>query len=516
VMEFDAFISYSSTDKTAAFAVCAVLERAGIRCWIAPRDITPGGEYGAAIIDAIEQCRVMVLIFSSSANNSRQISREIERAVSKSVPVVPVRIENVVPTKSMEYFLGAIHWLDALTPPIEKHLEHLAETVKAILHVEDAARATSSNFTGGDKTDLPATGKSGLSARSERTEGNTGVASPKTSGRPNWVLAMLGIGACTVALLGGVWLYKARSPAPASPPTALASPPSTPNPSPPEPARKQAALLVPENVPFVPERERSTIRSEYLAAPDHKALAISFNRSGFITGQQDDETAKAAALENCKRATEATGTKNPCYLYAVGNTIVFTGGNPPMPPAPWFIRNPAIERPFAGKDLPLASDSTREYWERTYPKAGTPKALALSPAGRGFYYTKVASTDEGIRRALESCGYLAGVPCLIVAVDDSFVVPIPTTMKVTGFFHLSSNTMMSPEARDTLVRRFGNATNAWNGVAVGATGRAGFILNAANEQDAIDGALADCNKQDRDCRVVSLGPFLVERINSSR
>ena len=105
---------------------------------------------------------------------------------------------------------------------------------------------------------------------------------------------------------------------------------------------------------------------------------------------------------------------------------------------------------------------------------------------------------------------------MIVAIDDSFVVPIPTTMKVTGFLHLSSNMMISPEARDTLVRRLGNATNAWNGIAVGANGKAGLTVNAANEQDAIDGALTDCNKQDRDCRMIALGPFLVERVNSSK
>lgn len=71
-MAFDTFISYSSKDKTTADAVCAVLEQAGIRCWIAPRDIRPGGEYGGAIIEAIDQCRVMVLIFSSGANSSRK------------------------------------------------------------------------------------------------------------------------------------------------------------------------------------------------------------------------------------------------------------------------------------------------------------------------------------------------------------------------------------------------------------------------------------------------------------
>jgi TIR domain len=140
-MALDTFISYSSKDKTAADAACAVLERAGIRCWIAPRDIRPGQEYGHSIIEAIDQCRVMVLIFSANANDSRQIHREIERAVSKGVPIIPLRIEEVVPTKSMEYFLGAIHWLDALTPPLEKHLQQLAEAVKALLQIDIAGRA---------------------------------------------------------------------------------------------------------------------------------------------------------------------------------------------------------------------------------------------------------------------------------------------------------------------------------------------------------------------------------------
>src|SRR5215217_6279109 len=131
-MDFDAFISYASKDKVAADAACAVLEQVGVRCWIAPRDISPGREYAAAIIEAIDRCRVMVLIFSARANDSTQIHREIERAVSKGAPIVPVRLEEIAPTKSMAYFLGSIHWLDALTPPLEIHLKQLAETVKAI------------------------------------------------------------------------------------------------------------------------------------------------------------------------------------------------------------------------------------------------------------------------------------------------------------------------------------------------------------------------------------------------
>ena len=134
-MPFDVFISYASQDKLTADAACAALEGAGIRCWIAPRDVRPGGQYGAAIIDAIDSCRVMVLIFSLNANMSHQVPREIERAVSKGVPIVPFRIEEVAPTESMAYFLELVHWLDALTPPLQKHLQYLIDSVRSFLEV---------------------------------------------------------------------------------------------------------------------------------------------------------------------------------------------------------------------------------------------------------------------------------------------------------------------------------------------------------------------------------------------
>jgi adenylate cyclase len=99
---------------------------------------------------------------------------------------------------------------------------------------------------------------------------------------------------------------------------------------------------------------------------------------------------------------------------------------------------------------------------------------------------------------------------MVVTVDDVFVVPIPIKMKASGFFHVGSNEAIAPELRDILARRLGNATNAWNGIAVGANGRPGLVLNAADEQAAIDGAVSDCGRQDRNCRVIALGPFTVE------
>jgi TIR domain len=204
-MALDTFISYSSKDKTAADAACAVLERAGIRCWIAPRDIRPGQEYGHSIIEAIDQCRVMVLIFSANANDSRQIHREIERAVSKGVPIIPLRIEEVVPTKSMEYFLGAIHWLDALTPPLEKHLQQLAEAVKALLQIDVAGRAAPLRDDGTQaSTTVRHVDPAMLRGR---------TAAPLARARRLPILVLGAAAACIALLMGGVWLYLIREPA---------------------------------------------------------------------------------------------------------------------------------------------------------------------------------------------------------------------------------------------------------------------------------------------------------------
>jgi hypothetical protein len=130
---FDVFVSYASKDKIVADAVCARLESAGIRCWIAPRDIVPGRSYGEAIIEAIRVAKVMVLVFSSNANASGHIPKEVERAVSNGVAILPFRIEDVAPGKSLDYFIGSVHWLDAMTPPMEKHLDDLAATVHKLL-----------------------------------------------------------------------------------------------------------------------------------------------------------------------------------------------------------------------------------------------------------------------------------------------------------------------------------------------------------------------------------------------
>ncbi|NIN69211.1 MAG: TIR domain-containing protein, partial [Anaerolineae bacterium] len=132
-MAHDVFISYSVEDKPTADGVCAILEARRVRCWIAPRDVLPGEDYAEALVGAIDGSRLMVLVFSSYSNTSPHVMREVERAASRGIPILPLRIEDVIPSKSMAYFISRTHWLDALTPPLRKHLQRLAETVTMLL-----------------------------------------------------------------------------------------------------------------------------------------------------------------------------------------------------------------------------------------------------------------------------------------------------------------------------------------------------------------------------------------------
>jgi biopolymer transport protein ExbD len=136
-MAHKVFICHSSIDKLVADAACAALEAQRIPCWIAPRDVLPGMEYGKAIIQALSDCEIVLLIFSSHANHSGQVRREIERAVSKEKIILPFRIENVLPSDAMEFALGNTHWLDALTPPLESYLVKLCDTVMRLLQQQN-------------------------------------------------------------------------------------------------------------------------------------------------------------------------------------------------------------------------------------------------------------------------------------------------------------------------------------------------------------------------------------------
>ena len=132
-MPADVFISHSTKDKTVAEAVCHELEANGIRCWIAPRDIEFGSDWTEGITHGIASCKVFVLVFSDSANTSDHVRREVAKAFSLGLAVIPFRTEDVAPNRSLSYFLETVHWLDAFPYPAENYFGTLADQIKRLL-----------------------------------------------------------------------------------------------------------------------------------------------------------------------------------------------------------------------------------------------------------------------------------------------------------------------------------------------------------------------------------------------
>lgn len=107
------FISFSSRDQAKAIDLCELLESDGLHCWISVRDVRPGQNYQAAIVQAITSAKVMVLVFSEAANRSEEISKELSLASASKIPVIPFRIEDVLPDGAFRYELATRQWIDA-------------------------------------------------------------------------------------------------------------------------------------------------------------------------------------------------------------------------------------------------------------------------------------------------------------------------------------------------------------------------------------------------------------------
>ena len=124
------FISHSSVDRDVAVAICRALEDAGVRCWMAPRDILEGVEWDEAITDGVERAFLVVLVLSRQSNASPEVAREVRGAVTRKLPILPFCVEDVPPSKALDYALSTAHRFAAYEPPLDDHLRRLVGVVR--------------------------------------------------------------------------------------------------------------------------------------------------------------------------------------------------------------------------------------------------------------------------------------------------------------------------------------------------------------------------------------------------
>lgn len=208
-MSHDVFVSYSQADKAAAERICEVLERNEITCWIAPRNIPAGVTWANSIVSAIEACRVMLLVCSSNSNASRQVSRELELADSRKLPIVPVRLDEAPLSGDTLYFLGNTQWFDAFPGSIDDHAQRLVEAIRALLQpqaVEDKPPAPAEPSPIPAASHVPEPMPSPPAAR---------TSDPVQRSRPTaWVLA--GVAAILVVASLVFWVARGKTPSPGS------------------------------------------------------------------------------------------------------------------------------------------------------------------------------------------------------------------------------------------------------------------------------------------------------------
>jgi hypothetical protein len=136
------YISYSSWDKAVADNVCRELEAAGISCWIAPRDVSPGANSTSVNSAAIAACQIVVLILSSRSDSSRNVIEDIGKAQEESKQIIPMLIEDFQPGPNLSYYLSSLHWLDAFNVPLSDAVYRLSKNISQTLQqYEDVSQA---------------------------------------------------------------------------------------------------------------------------------------------------------------------------------------------------------------------------------------------------------------------------------------------------------------------------------------------------------------------------------------
>ena len=127
--KYSVFISHSSQNAERANDLCRVIEERGLRCWIAPRDIIAGCEYASEIVRGIEASATTMILVSSESNKSKHVLREVEQAVKLGKPIFPVLLENVKLDRTLDYYISAIHWLDAISGNYDRVADALAVAI---------------------------------------------------------------------------------------------------------------------------------------------------------------------------------------------------------------------------------------------------------------------------------------------------------------------------------------------------------------------------------------------------
>ncbi len=432
----DLFVSYATGDAgDIAENVVIDLERRGLRCWVAPRDIPAGSKsWAAEIVRAIRDCDNFVLLLSEAANASDEIEKELSEAARHRKTVFVIRVADIEPSDGLGYHLNRVQWRD-LFRNRETVLNEIAGRVLALREVQLAARA--------GRPVGPVVAAQDFHAHTQPMASPAQTALPKPAAKP---IGML-LGALGVLAAAGMAGWLALRPAP-------------PPPVSPEEARQRAAIekaALERAQEELASRERQKARDDligllsphlpyhpgnlvdrYMEAQPSRALVVAPGTGGnFSANLANEADALTVALEACQIIHHYAGS--PCAPVSVNGKALVEPGQPLKPQAGPRV---AYEGAFDPAMIAAVNPQRRNQPELlSYKDAPGPKAAALYPFGRVFTAVNAGDQYAAEQKALSDCNAYARVQrvvvdCFLYAVGDQVVLPKralqPITLQVAG------------------------------------------------------------------------------------
>lgn len=135
--KYDFFISYSSKDNEIAFKIVNALESAGLRCWIAPRNIPYGTPYARAIMEGIDECEKFIVLITRNSIESEDVLNEVDNAHSLKKTLIPIRLTDVSLSRELNYYLSRSQWLTITSNNPEEILKLLNIGIDTPLPVDN-------------------------------------------------------------------------------------------------------------------------------------------------------------------------------------------------------------------------------------------------------------------------------------------------------------------------------------------------------------------------------------------
>ena len=406
------FISHSSEDRSVASKLCDALERRGLACWLDSRDIGPGENFQEAIVKAIRSVRVMVLVFSSNANNSSEIKKEIALASKNHLVVIPLRVEDVLPSDAFLYELSTRQWIDAFVD-WELAIGRLADQISGIDGRRGAAPALHQpGTTGGGRPHAP--------ARSRRV-------------RTAWLTLAVSIAGVLGVSAGVAWWITRNAVTVSAGSLEL-----------------QLVTALAESLPRTSPKYHEDTSRAFAKLGRHRAIAVARHAEGtWRTGDWPTrEIAEEKVLEKCQQFYD-----EPCAVIGADDAIVPSGADGTR-----AIRDmPRVHYTglYNPERLPGVREEERQRPEIAgYATAPGPKAVAFHASGAIHVATGAPSQRDAEERALDACNRdkthrEAPGPCYLYAVANKVVLPLRSVTPITPELQVPPPSPASPASAAT-------------------------------------------------------------------